>query len=81
MSKIISFQRKKYFEANNFSERYKTLETEKQARVAAMLLGFFSRQAAEQGSEVKDLEYIFKLLQGDYLHMFLDMVNNQVIDG
>ena len=46
-----------------------------------MLLGFFSSQAAEQGSEVKDLEYIFKLLQGDYLHMFLDMVNDQVIDG
>lgn len=81
MSKIVSFRRKKYFETDNFSERYKSLETGKQARVATMLLGFFSRQTTEQGAETGDLEYIFNRLHGEYLEMFLAMVNDQVIDS
>ena len=82
MAKILSFQgRKKYFEPDNFCEAYTVLDREKRLRVAVMLLGFYSRQITEQETQVGELETVYKMLQGEYLDMFLDMVNDQVVDG
>lgn len=49
-------------------------------RVAVMLLGFYSRQITEQETQVGELETVYKMLQGEYRDMFLDMVNDQVVD-
>lgn len=83
MANVISFQERvqsRYFDYDNFVENYKRLPTDKQQRVAVMLLGFYTRQLMECGIEDETVKSIYGTLGEEYQDMLLDMVNEEIVE-
>lgn len=83
MANVISFQERvqsRYFDYDNFVENYKRLPADKQQRVAAMLLGFYTRQLMECGIEDETVKNIYGTLGEEYQDMLLDMVNEEIVE-